>query len=101
MYCTHYAAIRVPSKIGKVEWIFLAIAFGNLATKLLRAPQGQMEAIARMRRGGEQTIRYVHVDNRGGRPSLLIRSRRRQNAKVDDQSHATGADRRVIDEERS
>ena len=26
----------------------------------------QMETLARMRRGGEQVVRHVHVDNRGG-----------------------------------
>lgn len=43
-----------------------AQTFGNLAAKLLRTSQGQMETLARMRRGGEQVVKHIHVDNRGG-----------------------------------
>lgn len=66
MYVTHDAAIRALSQLGSAEWVPTAQMFGNLATKLLRTSQGQMETLARMRRGGEQVVRHVHVDNRGG-----------------------------------
>lgn len=66
MYITHDAAIRALSQLGSADWVPTIQTFGNLATKLLRTSQGQMETFARMRRGGEQVVRHVHVDNRGG-----------------------------------
>lgn len=93
MYVTHDAAIRSLTMIGKSEWMTHTQTFGNLAAKLLRASQGQMEALARMRRGGEQVVRHIHVDNRGGQAVIAenVQTGGQQNGKVDDQSHATGA----------
>lgn len=77
--------------LGTVEWAPQMQTVGSLATKLLRASQGQMETLARMRRGGEQTIRHVHVDNRGGQAVIADTIQTGgQNAKTDEQSHATG-----------
>ncbi len=91
MYVTHDAALRALSMLGTVEWVPQAQTFGNLAVKLLRASQGQMDTLARMRRGGEQTIRHVHVDNRGGQAVIADTIQTGgQNAKTDEQSHATG-----------
>ncbi|WP_054133622.1 hypothetical protein [Blastomonas sp. AAP25] len=92
MYCTHDAAIRALSMLGNADWVPQMQTFGNLATKLLRASQGQMDTLARMRRGGQQTIRHVHVDNRGGQAVIADTIQTGgQNAKSDDQSHATGS----------
>ena len=41
--------------------------YGNLAIKLARTFTAQIEALGKMRRGGEQIVRHIHVDNRGGR----------------------------------
>ncbi|PNQ02073.1 hypothetical protein [Sphingobium sp. SA916] len=92
MYCTHDAAIRALSQLGSAEWVPTAQTFGNLATKLLRTSQGQMETLARMRRGGEQVVRHVHVDNRGGQAVIAenVHTGGKGNGKIDDQSHATG-----------
>tara|TARA_B110001454_G_scaffold133413_1_gene124195 strand:- start:219 stop:1109 length:891 start_codon:yes stop_codon:yes gene_type:complete len=93
MYVTHDAAIRALSQLGSAEWVPTAQMFGNLATKLLRTSQGQMETLARMRRGGEQVVRHVHVDNRGGQAVIAenVHTGGKENGKIDDQSHATGA----------
>lgn len=93
MYCTHDAAIRALSQLGSAEWMPTVQTFGNLATKLLRTSQGQMETLARMRRGGEQVVRHVHVDNRGGQAVIAenVHTGGKGNGKIDDQSHATGA----------
>ena len=93
MYVTHDAAIRALSQLGSAEWVTTAQMFGNLATKLLRTSQGQMETLARMRRGGEQVVRHVHVDNRGGQAVIAenVHTGGKGNGKIDDQSHATGA----------
>lgn len=92
MYCTHDAAIRALSQLGSAEWVPTVQTFGNLATKLLRTSQGQMETLARMRRGGEQVVRHVHVDNRGGQAVIAenVHTGGKGNGKIDDQSHATG-----------
>jgi len=93
MYVTHDAAIRALSQLGKAEWVPQAQTFGNLATKLLRTSQGQMDTLARMRRGGEQVVRHIHVDNRGGQAVIAenVRTGGQENGKIDDQSHAAGA----------
>lgn len=93
MYVTHDAAIRTLSQLGAADWVPTAQMYGNLATKLLRTSQGQMETLARMRRGGEQVVRHVHVDNRGGQAVIAenVHTGGKGNGKVDDQSHATGA----------
>ena len=57
MYVTHDAAIRALAMLGSAEWVPQAQTFGNLAAKLLRTSQGQMDTLARMRRGGEQVAR--------------------------------------------
>jgi hypothetical protein len=51
-----------------------------------------METLARMRRGGEQVVRHVHVDNRGGQAVIAenVQTGGKGNGKIDDQSHATG-----------
>ncbi len=93
MYVTHDAAIRALSQLGSAEWVPTAQTFGNLAAKLLRTSQGQMEALAKMRRGGEQVVRHIHVDNRGGQAVIAenVTSGGSKNGKKDNQSHATGA----------
>lgn len=93
MYVTHDAAIRALNQLGQAEWVPHFQTFGNLATKLLRTSQGQMETLTRMRRGGEQVVRHVHVDNRGGQAVIAenVQTGGRANGKIDDQSHATGA----------
>lgn len=92
MYVTHDAAIRALSQLGSAEWVPTAQTFGNLATKLLRTSQAQMETLAKMRRGGEQVIRHVHVDNRGGQAVIAENVQTGGGEqKNDGQSHATGS----------
>jgi hypothetical protein len=91
MHVTHDAAIRALTQVGRSNSFRQTQTFGNLATKLLRTYQGQMETLARMRRSGEQVIRHIHVDNRGGQAVIAdnVQIRGHENEKVDDQSHAT------------
>lgn len=91
MYVTHDAAIRALSQLGSAEWLPTAQIFGNLAAKLLRTSQGQMETLARLRRGGEQVVKHIHVDNRGGQAIVtdaVVTGG--ENGKSDGQSHAAG-----------
>ena len=66
MNATHDAAMRALKMIGKSEWVDQAQMFGNLSTKLLHAYARQAETLRKLQKGGEQTVRHVHVDNRGG-----------------------------------
>ncbi|MBK8860256.1 MAG: hypothetical protein IPN48_04650 [Sphingomonadales bacterium] len=93
MYLTHDAAIRALSQLGSAEWLPTAQMYGNLATKLLRTSQGQMETLGRMRRGGEQVVKHIHVDNRGGQAVIAesVTNGGSENGKIGEQSHATGA----------
>lgn len=91
MYVTHDAAIRALSQLGSLEYVPTIQMFGNLATKLLRTSQGQMETLAHLRRGGEQVVKHIHVDNRGGQAIVtdtVVTGG--ENGKSDGQSHAAG-----------
>jgi len=91
MYCTHDAAIRALSQLGSAEWVPTAQTFGNLAAKLLGTSQRQMETLARMRRGGEQVVKHIHVDNRGGQAVIAENvNQGGGTAKNKDQSHGAG-----------
>lgn len=91
MYVTHDAAIRALSQLGSAEWVPTAQMFGNLATKLLRTSQGQMETLTRMRRGGEQVVKHIHVDNRGGQAVIAENvNQGGGTAKNEDQCHGAG-----------
>src|SRR3546814_20648747 len=92
MYVTHDAAIRALSMMGTADWVPQVQTFGNLATKLLRTSQGQMETLARMRRGGAQVVRQVHVANRGGQAVIAenVPNGGPGHGKTNTQSHETG-----------
>jgi len=89
MYVTHDAAIRALSMLGSAEWVPTVQTYGNLATKLLRVSQGQMETLARMRRGGEQVVKHIHVDNRGVQAVIAesVHNGGQGNGKNDTQPH--------------
>lgn len=63
---TNDAAMRALKVIGNCEMIDAIRIYGDLATKLLRTSTAQFEALAKLQRGGEQVVRHIHVDNRGG-----------------------------------
>lgn len=65
MVATHDAAMRALRMMGK-DNPEQALAFGNLANKLLRTFTMQAETLGKLQRGGEQVIKHVHIDNRGG-----------------------------------
>jgi len=45
----------------KADWMNQKSAGGNLANKFMRTFVMQMEALAKLRRGGEQIVKHVHV----------------------------------------
>lgn len=66
MAATHDAALRALGALGRVTTTPQMNLFGNLSTKLLNTYTRQAEVLSRLQRGGEQVIKHVHIDNRGG-----------------------------------
>ena len=97
MYATNESAMRALGMIGKSDWIDNAAMFGNLANKLLRTYTAQIEALAKLRRKGEQTVKVVHVYP-GGQAVVADTFNASAgnmgggvNEKTDEQCHATNA----------
>lgn len=61
MVVSHDAAMNCLAQVGKGHFIDQTEVFGNLAVKLLRTYTAQVEALAKLRRKGEQTVKVVHV----------------------------------------
>jgi hypothetical protein len=57
MAATHVAAMKCLTRVQRAEQIPPFEASGNMAIKLLRTFAAQMEVLAKLRRGGEQTVR--------------------------------------------
>lgn len=65
MIAAHEAALRATAMIGESGMFPHVIAYGNLANKFMRTFAAQTEALAKLRRGGEQVVKYVHVHQGG------------------------------------
>ncbi len=61
MAVTHALAMEFLGRAKRAELIPQLESFGNLAVKLLRTYTAQTEALAKLQRGGEQTVRVEHV----------------------------------------
>jgi hypothetical protein len=61
MAVTHDFALELLGRARRVEEIQQFDSSGNMAVKLLRTFGMQAEALAKLRRGGEQTVRVEHV----------------------------------------
>lgn len=82
MIAANDAALHCTSIVYKADWIPHMEMGANLATKFMRTFTAQAEALAKLRRGGEQVVKYVHVheggqavvadtiNQTGGRPNL-------------------------------
>lgn len=92
MWTTHSLAMRMAAKFGTAEYVPQLQTYGNLATKLQRTFTAQLEALSKLRRGGEQVVRHIHVDNRGGQAVIAetINTGGAGNGNIVEQSHATG-----------
>jgi hypothetical protein len=65
MLATHDMAIEMLRRVRHADMLPQMEAYGNLATKLSRTFTSQMEALAKLRRGGEQVVKYIHVHEGG------------------------------------
>ncbi|MDP4027294.1 hypothetical protein Q8W71_32550 [Methylobacterium sp. NEAU 140] len=63
MAATHHVAMENLQRSARASTLELMEAHGNLANKLLRTYAAQIEALAKLRRGGSQkvTVEHVHV----------------------------------------
>lgn len=91
MVATNHAALNC---IASINQPFGAEKFGNLGVKLLRTFTGQAEALAKLRRKGEQVVRVVHVHPGGqavvGDVHHHPDGGRGQVSEIEGQSDATG-----------
>lgn len=61
MYAAHRLAIEMASRCRHTTDRKATMEYGNLATKMMRTVTAQVDALGKMRRGGEQVVRHVHV----------------------------------------
>ncbi|MBE7197743.1 MAG: hypothetical protein INR70_08075 [Parafilimonas terrae] len=61
MAATHQTAMQALGKAAQAKEVDAIDALGNLANKLMRTYTMQAEALAKMRRGGEQKVKVEHV----------------------------------------
>ena len=61
MAATHSLAMDMLGRARRAQTVEQLQAHGTLATKLLRTFTAQTEALAKVKRGGEQTVRVEHV----------------------------------------
>jgi hypothetical protein len=67
MVATHETAMEMLTRAKQAEFMPQLQECGSLAVKLMRTYTAQVEALARLRRGGEQRVIVQHVNvNEGG-----------------------------------
>lgn len=92
MFLTNDAAMRAMRTLNGAEYADTAQQFGNLSVKLMRTFTMQVEALAKLQRGGVQTVKHIHIDNRGGQAVVTDQVHSGgQNAKIEYQSDALGS----------
>jgi hypothetical protein len=70
MVATHETAMDMLTRAKQADLMPTLQECGSLAVKLLRTFTAQVEALARLRRGGEQRVIVQHVTvNEAGKPS--------------------------------
>ena len=71
MAVTHALAMEFLGRVKRAELVPQLDSFGNLAVKLLRTYTAQIEAFAKLRRGGEQKVRVEHVHVHPGAQAVV------------------------------
>lgn len=93
---SHQLAMALLARAGRAEHIPMLESNGNMALKLLRVSREHAEALAKLRRGGNQTVRVEHVHvHSGGQAivgSVTQPGGRGTSNKTLDQPHAPGAE---------
>jgi hypothetical protein len=68
---THAVAMELLARARHSEYVSTTIDYGHLAAKLLRTYTGQLEALAKLRRNGAQTVRVEHVHVHEGGQAIV------------------------------
>ncbi|HEY8383962.1 MAG TPA: hypothetical protein VIL09_17625 [Microvirga sp.] len=96
MAATHGLAVTMLERARTAGHIEVLEAAGTLATKLLRTYTGQVEALAKLRRGGNQHVTVEHVHVHAGGQAIVgnvgQRPRGEGRRKKEDQPHAPEAE---------
>src|SRR5215212_4611589 len=71
MVATNRAALDMLARARHAGPLPTLQQCGNLAVKLLRTYTAQIEALAKLRRGGEQTVRVEHVHIHPGAQAVV------------------------------
>jgi hypothetical protein len=94
MVSTHSMAMRCMAAAAASPFTATDGGMGGLSVKLLRTFTAQIEALTKLRRGGEQIVRHIHVDNRGGQAVIAetMHTGGAPNEKIADQSQGKNLD---------
>jgi hypothetical protein len=96
MAATHQLAMNLLTRVGRAEHIPVLESNGNMAVKLLRISREHAEALAKLRRGGNQTVRVEHVHVHSGGQAIVghvpYPGGGGTQCETDDQPHAPGAE---------
>ena len=65
MVATHHLTMELLARTARAGILGTLESNGNLATKFSRTFVAQMEALSRLRRGGEQVVKHVYVGEGG------------------------------------
>ena len=86
MAVTHALAMDMLGRARRAELIVQADSAGSMAVKLLRTYTTQIEALAKLKRGGEQTVRVEHVHVYPGGQAIVgaVSNRRAEGGGVDE-----------------
>ena len=66
MAAVHDAAMAALRLVGKSQHLDHIESGSKVANKLLNTFARQAEVLAKLQRGGEQVVKHIHIDNRGG-----------------------------------
>ncbi len=96
MVITHAIAMDFIGRARRAEHVAQLDSCGGLAVKLLRTFTAQAEALAKLRRGGEQTVRVEHVHVHAGGQAVVGNVNQREAGGLNENSgqpHAAGQPR--------
>jgi hypothetical protein len=71
MAVTHVLAMDLLGRANRAEHVEARASDGSLAVKLLRTYTAQVEAMAKLQRGGAQTVRVEHVHVHAGGQAVV------------------------------
>jgi hypothetical protein len=71
MAATHSLAMEMIGRARRADLLAQFDSFGSMAVKLLRTFTAQAEALAKLKRGGEQTVGVEHVHVHSGGQAIV------------------------------